>query len=464
MSVPLLSHGFVRRVFLHVLALCCLCGLTSCATSSTTAATSGTAGTPTASSIWVATWGASPENALPTAVNPGGAEKTYRFFLLPTTAGQQERVHFSNLMGTTPVTIGRARLAVGISHGPAIDSMRDLPIFFSGSPTVTLAAGQEIVSDPINVTYSFGERLAVTVYVKGSFGPLTQHDSQVTTNYAATQAGDFTADTAGSAFANPITEWFMLTGVDVYGPYQGTVAYFGSSSVDGHGSNYSSANAYPVVNVPVPNQDDQRPSDWLAKQLVAAGYNIGVLNAGTIGDPAGEDARTSTGAALAGVDRLNHDVLQQSNVKAVVIYIGGVDIRGDCAMAANVEASLTNMVTQAHAANIRVILGTIPPAEYCLTLGPETRPDFANPWQGDVKPGPENPGSVQRRALNDWIRTTGSQLPGVVAIADFEGALAYPAHPDFLIPNYTSSDNFHPTGEGYRVQSAAIPLKAILGQ
>ncbi len=36
----------------------------------------------------------------------------------------------------------------------------------------------------MQLTYSFGQRLAVSMYLKGTFPPLTQHDSQVTTNYA----------------------------------------------------------------------------------------------------------------------------------------------------------------------------------------------------------------------------------------------------------------------------------------
>jgi hypothetical protein len=66
--------------------------------------------------------------------------------------------------------------------------------------------------------------------------------------------------------------------------------------------------------------------------------------------------------------------------------------------------------------------------------------------------------------MNTWIKTAGAQLPGVVGIADFDAALLYTAHPDFMIPMYNSGDNFHPNGPGYGVQSSAIPLKSILGQ
>ncbi len=442
-------------------ASCTLLALSSCSSSTVAPSAPANAAVP---SIWVVGWGASPENAVRSAENAGGSEQSFRFVVLPTIDGTQERVHFTNVYGTSPITIGSARIAVA-GGGATVDAATDKLLTFSGNTTVMIPAGQQVTSDSVNVPYTFGQRLAVSAYVKGAFPPLTQHDSQVSSNYAsAIGAGDTTTDTTGAAFPTIVTEWYLLSGIDVYGAYQGSVALFGSSSIDGHNSNYGSANAYPVPNVAVPGQDNDRPTDWLARSLIAAGYRIGVLNAGTIGDPAGEDARTKSGQATAGIDRLNRDVIQQANVKAVVIYLGGIDLRTDCVPATQVEASLTNMVAQAQAAGIRVLLATIPPAEYCTIADPSLLPSSGNPWQGDLYPGPENPGSTQRRAVNTWIRSTGSTLPGVVAIADFDAALAYPTHPDFLLPNFTSSDNFHPTGLGYQAQSNAISLPTLLGQ
>ncbi|AFL90057.1 hypothetical protein Terro_3848 [Terriglobus roseus DSM 18391] len=434
--------------------------LSSC-TSTPTAQTAAPATQP----MWVVSWGAGSENSLASAANPGGSEQSFRFIVLPTTDGTQERVHFSNRLSKGPVTIGAARLAAAVNVGPAIDPARDVALTFDGSPSVTLAAGQEVVSDPVNITYKFGEKLAVSMYLKGTFAPLTQHTSEVQTNFEnASGGGNATADTSGASMGTTMTDWLMVNGIDVYGSYQGTVAIFGSSSVDGHGSGDGNTNSYPVANVAVPGQDNDRPSDWLARQLRAAGYQMGVLNAGAIGDPAGEDGTTAAGNSIAGIDRMQHDVLQQAGIKTVIIYFGGIDLRSDCKLATDIEPSLTNMVQQAQAAGVRTILATLPPSEYCQGASASLIPSSGNPYAGDVNPGPENSGSTQRRALNDWIRTSGAALPGVVAIADFDKALADPAHPDFMIPNLNSGDNFHPNGAGYGVQSSSIPLDKILGQ
>lgn len=418
-----------------------------------------------AASQWVVAWGASPQNAEPSTDNAGGSEQSFRFLVYPTVSGVRERVHFSNYFGTTPVTIGAARLSLSLTsdQSAAIDPSQDAALTFSGSKTVTLQPNQEIDSDPVNITYAFGQWLAVSMYVKGTFPALTEHDAQVSSNFfSPAGAGDVTTDTTGNSFSAVDAKWLLMTAVEAYGPYQGTVAFFGSSSVDGHASNYGNTNSYPVANVAVSGQNTDRPTDWLARSLQTAGYNLGVLNAGVLGDPAGEDASTQAGKVLAGVDRLNHDVLMQPGIKAVVIYTGGIDIRSDCLPASSVEASLSNIVAQAHAASVRVVLATLPPSEYCTSAAP--LPSTALPFNGDLNPGPENQGSVERRSLNTWIRTTGATLPGVVAIADFDHALAFPNHPDFMMPNLNSGDNFHPNGVGYGVQNSAIPIQSLLGQ
>lgn len=449
----------LRRLLLLPLALGLL-QLESC---------SGTAAAPAAAtavpSQWVVAWGASSQNALPSAQNAGGSEQSFRFMVYPSIGGTQERVHFTNYFGTGPITIGAARLAVaGNGPGsPAVDAGKDVALTFnSGSKSVTLQPKQEIDSDPVQVPYSFGQWLAVSMYLQGTFPSLTQHDAQFTQNYVSAKgSGDVTGDATGSSFTTTNTDWVILSGVETYGPYQGTVAVFGSSSVDGHASNTGNTNSYPTANVAVAGQTTDRPSDYLARSLNNAGYSFGVANAGLSGDSAAEGASTRAGLALAGIDRFQHDVLQLPGIKAVVIYIGGIDIRSDCLPATAVEGTLSGIVAQAASAGVRVVLATLPPSEYCQSAA--LVPSAASPYNGDLNPGPENGGSTQRRALNDWIRTSGAQLPGVVGIADFDKALASPDHPDFMIPGLNSGDNFHPNGAGYGVQNSAIPFAALAG-
>ena len=260
--------------------------LSSCSNSGTAIADIAPPPTPQ----WVVGWGASPQNALTTSTNPGGSEQSFRFIVVPTIGGNRERIRFSNYFGATAITVGAARLAIASGSGPAIDSAHDAPLTFSGNQSVTIQPNQEVYSDPVDITYTYGQKLAVSVYMQGSFPALTEHDSQAGTNFTtAVGGGNTTNDSTGASFTETTTEWFLITNVDVYGPYDGTVAVFGSSSVDGHNSNYGDTNSYPTGNVPVAGQDHERPSDWLGRSLNAAGIPVGVLNAGLMGDPAGED-------------------------------------------------------------------------------------------------------------------------------------------------------------------------------
>ena len=282
-----------------------------------------------------------------------------------------ERVRFSNYFGSAPITIGAARLAIAASP-PAIDPTHDVALSFNGSSSITIAPGAEVASDPVSLTYAFGQKMAVTAYVQGAFASLNQHDSQVITNYSSVaNAGNTTADAVGTSLSQPNTEWFLLSGMDVYGQYQGTVALFGSSTIDGHNSNFGDTNAYPVGNVAIASQDDDRISDALARTLNAAGFHIGVLNAGILGDPAGPSSGSPSGSS--GVDRIGRDVLHQPGITTVVIDLGQIDLRlNACGEATEVEASLQNMVAQAYAAGVRVILGTIAPASYCTNSSSPT--------------------------------------------------------------------------------------------
>lgn len=452
----------MRRRWLRLIALAPpLFALLSCSSAVPTV----TAPPAAAANTWVVAWGASPENAAATAANPGGADQTFRSFFYPTVAGTTERIRFSNYFGTSPVTVGAAHLGIATTP-PAVNPAADVTLTFNNAPSVVIAPGTEVMSDPVNLTYTFGQKLAVTAYVQGSFAPLTQHESQVITNFAsAPNAGDSTADAAGATLTQQNTEWFLLSGMDVYGQYQGTVAILGSSTIDGHNSNLGNTNAYPVPQVAVPGQDNARISDALARTLNAAGFHLGVLNAGILGDPAGPSSGSPSGAP--GVDRIDRDVLHQPGIKTVVIDLGQIDLRlAACGDATEVEASLQNMVAQAQAAGVRVILGTIAPASFCTNkASPNYGPnpvDNADPFAGDRNPGPSNPENAQRTLVNTWIRTTGRNLPGVVGIADFEAALADPDHPDFLSPTLNSGDNFHPDGPGYQVKSQAIDIHSIL--
>lgn len=418
-------------------------------------------------SLWAGSWGVSMTNASTNAEgNMGGQEQTFRFLVHPTLGGTQARVRFSNVYGTTPVAIGAARLSVGQEGTPAVDPLHDAALQFGGQSGTVVAPGQVVVSDPVQITFSYGQVLAISMYLKGSFGPVSRHSSIFVTNYRTPAgSGDATADADGTKYTETLTDWLLINGVDVYGPYKGTLVLFGSSTTDGFHSDYSSDQVYPTPNVPVPTQHADRLSDQVAARLQAAGYKIGVLNAGVPGDTVTPDITNQTGNVLNANDRIAQDVLSLPSVLGVVTYFGSIDLRSaDCKSAPAMETSTQQMIATAAAAKIPVVLATLPPSAFCINpaeanYGPY--PSAADPYAGGATPGPENGAEVQRAAFDAWVRSTGSQLSGVVGIADFDKALADPARPNFMLPLYNSGDNYHPNGAGYGAEAAAVPLSFL---
>ncbi len=463
-----MQHSY--RTFWKLIASLCLVaslGLTGCgAGGSVTSVSPSTPVAAVAPSIWVGAWGDAITNAEPNPENNGGTDRSYRFQITPTIGGTQERVRFSNKFGKTPVVIGTARLSVGTAGSAVIDAAQDQPLSFNGQPGITLAPGQVVTSDPVFVTFNFGQVLDVSVFLKGSYGAIARHHSLFITNYrTADGAGDHTTDPTGASYTATHGEWLLINGVDVYGQYQGTIAVFGSSTTDGFHSNYSSDQVYPVPNQPVAGQHRSRLSDQLANRLNALGYRIGVVNEGIPNDTVTVDASSAATHVQNANDRIMADVLSLPNLLAMVTYFGSIDIRSaECKSAPEIEAATQQMITTAANAKVPVILATIPPSAFCTNpaqanYGPT--PSAADPYAGGVTSTRVNGGELQRIALNEWMRNVAVNLPGVSGIADFEKAMTDPAHPSFLLPQYNSGDNYHPNGLGYKTEAESIPLMGL---
>lgn len=78
--------------------------------------------------------------------------------------GDQVRVRFSNEIGTTPLTIGAASIAVVDKESTIVPkSLRALT--FSGKSEITLPPGAPALSDPVKLTVDDLSELAVSIYI-----------------------------------------------------------------------------------------------------------------------------------------------------------------------------------------------------------------------------------------------------------------------------------------------------------
>ncbi len=115
-------------------------------------------------------------------------------------------------------------------------------VTFGGQDSVTIPAGADWVSDPVDVSVADNSDLVVNMDLPGPTGPATTHRAGYATSFAA--PGDATAD-PGTAFDELDTSRYFLTGVDVTTRARGSVVFFGDSITDGVVSTVDANLRYP---------------------------------------------------------------------------------------------------------------------------------------------------------------------------------------------------------------------------
>ncbi len=381
------------------------------------------------------------------APEAGARDQSFRLIVRPDIIGPDARLRFSNAFGTRPVTLDAVSVGVQLS-GAAVVPLTSAPVTFAGVRRVTIAPGASAWSDPAPLPFAGaglleGRKLAVSFHVVGESGPMTWHAKALTTSYiAAPGTGTAPAehdDELGFPFST--TSWYFLDALDMSAP-SGTraVVAFGDSITDGTASTL--------------NGDDRWP-DVLARRLHAAyGARVAVVNEGIGGNqvtgPAAYSAEKPFPGGPAAGQRLERDVLGLSGVGAV-IWLEGINDFGTQgnATAETVEATMRATVARLRVgiAGVRVIGATVTPA-----LG------TTNPSHGSAAE------DAKRRALNDFIRTSGV-FDGVV---DFDAVTRDPATGQMraeFVPNSTiggEGDKLHPNRAGYQAMGAAVPLSMIV--
>jgi lysophospholipase L1-like esterase len=377
---------------------------------------------------WVTAWGASPVvgSAIPGSTCPAGTgltNQTVRNVIFLSTGGDQVRIRLSNAFGTQAVQVADATVAVDAGGASAVPgSVRTLT--FGGSQTVTLVAGGDALSDPVDLSVAPVSDVLVSVYLPGPTGPLTNHPFTAQGNFLG--SGDLTNSVSGSGYGfTPC--WMVVSGVDVRASHHvaGTVVALGDSITD-------TANTTGNANLRWP--------DDLSRRLNALpGQTLSVVNAGLGGNRllAPRDGQPYYGIpALARVDR---DVFTQAGVRDVILLEGVNDI-GFGASANEIISADQQIIVQAHARGLRIFGATITPFGGSII---------------DSSPAAEQ----TRTEVNNWIMTSHA-FDGVI---DFAAAVADPANPSAMLPAFDSGDHLHPNDAGCQAMANAVNLSMLIG-
>jgi len=281
--------------------------------------------------------------------------QTLRQIVHTTSGGSAVRVRISNRVGTEPLRIDQATVAVSAQRQSADNTVAGpiKALTFGGRPNVQVPIGSEVVSDAIRLDspVSPGHDLAVSLFVPQHAGPADLWIVGNETSFSA--PGN---QVAAASLTNPTSTsgTIAVAAVDLLTSNpQGTVVVLGDSITDGFGD-------APLLDT-ADDADPLTTANWtdvlygrLADPSIGRA-RTGVVNEGLVGGTTGPASSVETG-----LERLDRDVLAQTGIRTVIVEFGHNDVKAGQS-ADQITTALQTLVQRAHFAGVRVVGMTLPP-------------------------------------------------------------------------------------------------------
>jgi lysophospholipase L1-like esterase len=375
----------------------------------------------------------------------GANDQTFRLIVKPDAWGTQTRIRLSNTFGSKPVTFDDAYVGLQES-GSAILAGTNRPLTFKGQKSITVPAGESVVSDPVALSFVKspadpllrGRKLAVSFHVAGESGPMTWHAKSLTTSYVSPPGSSSKGQgESEAAFPFSTTSWYFLDEVDMLVADEAKVIVaFGDSITDGTATTI--------------NGDDRWP-DVLSRRLHAAyGDRFIVVNQGIGGNqvvgPANYTASPIPGGPSA-LSRLERDVISLPGV-TTVLWLEGINDFG----AADATAEQVFAGYEKGVATLREKIPGVKIFVATLTSALHSTPTHGRPVVDE-----------NRKKLNQMFRAA-KIFDGVL---DFDAA-TFDAATGEIKPEYQPNsstggpgDKLHPNRAGYAAMANSIDLGAI---
>ena len=342
--------------------------------------------------------------------------------------GSRIRVRLANTFGIAPLHLTAVHVARPLSSASSrIDPASDRAVTFNDKTEVSIPAGAEYTSDPLDYPMTAQSDLAISLQLEAGPEQETGHPGAHATAYLA---ANLPVSAAELPSARTYEHWYFLSRVDVSAAAATKVAIaLGDSITDGHGST---------------TNGNDRWTDDLARRLQHDAHtrDTALLNQGI-----GGNRLLTDGWGPNVLARLDRDVLSQPGTRYLIVLEGINDIgmltHSGPATAAQHEDLVQGMIgayrqitMRAQAHGIKVI---------GVTILPFMGSDYYHPGPADEH---------DRQTINAWIRAPGH----FDAVVDFDQVTADPAHPERLRAEDDSGDHLHPSPAGYRAMADAIPL------
>lgn len=379
---------------------------------------------------YVTTWG----NAISIADRkPENYAKdlTLRYPVRPMFDGEKIKITLDNFCGTEPVTITRVFVADSVDGGREIVEQTSTPVTFdNGSRSVTIPAGEAVVSDEIRFPVRRGNDISVSFYLGG----FTQMRSAVLITGPLSRGFYTVGDYAQSAKL-PLdltrnTNWFyFLSNVEIETDSENrAVICYGDSITSQSWPDYLTLRLFSEHIAHTAIVRRAASGTRILRQYENITYDSYGLK-GAIRFP--REARVS------GADT----VIIQHGINDIIHPVG-VEVNpfrpwSDLPTADDLIQGLRQYIAQAEAYGLQVYLGTLLPIYGWRTY---------EPFRDEL-----------RCAVNEWIRTT-SEIQGCI---DFDKALCDRDNPAAFGQGYDSGDHLHPSEKAYERMAAEVP-RALL--
>jgi lysophospholipase L1-like esterase len=402
---------------------------------------------------WVATWAsglmlASPDQFAP--FNGGFDDQTFRQVIHTSIGGSAVRVRLSNTFSDQPLRIGNATVAIPMeadAAGSAVAPETITPLTFGGATSVVVPAGADILSDAIDLDIPEDHDLAISLFLPRPTGPPSGHLVALETSFVA--PGDVAADPGpGFAGAQTTTSSFYISAVDVIAERPvGSIVLLGDSVTDGAAT--------------LDVDGEGRWSDIVVDRVTRLGtLRMGVVNVGI----AGNTLLPYDGAlSPAAVERLDHDVLAQTDVSTVVVLMGINDLMGRRADGPELIAGMKELLDRSHAAGVRVVGCTIPPLTGPAGPGTDAEIESARLQINEAMRASQTPPAQAAQATPGTASAAGADTPALPfdAIVDFDEALRDPNEPGRMLEEYSWFGGLHPNAEGHQLMADSIDLTIL---
>lgn len=391
-------------------------------------------GRPAADTSWHTSWAQSQQRLADAPLK----NQTVRSLVRLSQGGDAVRIRIQNQFGTGPLVVGRGTAALSDGEGPAVRAASIRQLAFHGRTSVTVPAGGEVWSDPVDLDVAADTDLAVSLHVPADARP-GQHDSAFRDNYlTAPGSGDHTRDADAGAYTGTTQSTYLVSAVDVRNPrVRGTIVAYGSSVVDGTGSTNCGTGCTDQGN-------NRRWTDDLARRItkeLPADRQLAVANAG-IGGTFSSPQCPDEPSAMKGLEaepRLARDVLALHGVTGVIFFYGTNDLQGNCT-SEQILASYRAVFARLHDAGIKV---------YVV-------PSTARPLYTDQM-------NRYRWDIGRYVSNRGDCGGGCDGVVDFDQMIKDPVRPNSINKDYDVGDGIHVNLAGHQAEADTISLPMLLG-